>query len=104
MHHFVDNERIYYPTGADPADPWHEHNAPTLGVYARGDGKYMVSVDRYGSRQLTSHGTLLWKPEKSHSERWCRFSFEEACRLAEQYVDTLKVGTLTWVDVMGTRV
>ena len=97
-------ERTYYPTGYDPDNPKHKYNviAYTLGVYYRGDGRWMVSPQREGHSQMTHTGRLLWLPRKFQQMRWCRFDFETACALAEQNVD--KLDTLrgrTWADLMA---
>ena len=100
MSYFVE-QRIYYPRGADPRIELHERAAPTLGVYYRGQGRYMVATNRIGTRQLTHTGTLLWKPEKYVATRWCRFDFETACRMAAEHVDDLRMsGDLTWAEYL----
>lgn len=99
MSRYFVEQRIYYPQGADPAIESHERTAPTLGVYYRGHGLYMVATDGGGTRQLTHTGTLLYKPEQHEARRWCRFDFDTACQMAEQHVDDLRMaGDISWAE------
>lgn len=90
-------ERVYLPLGADRDHP--EARSFQVGVYYRGDGKWLVSHGgREAHEQLSQTGKWLWCPEKMNQMRWCRFDFETACRLAEEAVDRLTVNGLTWPE------
>lgn len=93
-------ERTYYPTGYDQTIDWHKYNISglTLGVYYRGDGKFMVATNREGWQQWTHTGKVLHMPQKFQQMRWCRHDFVTACRLAERYVDAVKCNGRTWVE------
>lgn len=88
-------ERTYYPQGCDPDDM----NAHGFGVTVayRGNGKWAVTRGgRNAYEQLSSAGNWLWMPLKMTQMRHCRFSFEEACRLAEEHVNDVTVNGRTW--------
>lgn len=90
-------ERTYLPDGCDRDD----YNAFgfQVGVFYRGGGKYLVSHGgREAHKQLSRAGNWLWTPLKMTQMRWCRFTFEEACRLAEQVVNDVKVNGRTWAE------
>lgn len=89
-------ERIYFPDGMD----FDDYDAPVfqVGVFYRGNGKYVVADSKSAHRQVTHKGTWLFCPAKMTQMRWCRFSFEEACRLAERVVNTKKVNGLTFAE------
>ena len=95
-------ERLYYPSGFDANDEWHVNNVYswTLGVYYRGDGKWMVSTGREGHRQVSSTGKFLWLPLKMTAMRHCRHDFATACRLAETVIDKIVMNGKTWAEVM----
>ena len=88
-------ERTYYPDGCDPDDM----NAHGFGVTVayRGNGLYLVARGgRSAAEQLSKTGKWLWYPLKMTQMRWCRFDFEEACRLAESVVNDVVVNGRTW--------
>lgn len=103
--HLYIEERTYYPTGYDPKDPWHTWNVSglALGVWYRGDGKWMVSPYREGHEQLSRTGKWLWLPLKMTAMRNCRFDFETACRLAEEAVDSRRQNGRTWVEWLAWK-
>jgi hypothetical protein len=94
-------ERVYFPTGADP-DDWNDRNF-AIGVYWRGRGKWMVANGRQGSMQMTHTGRWLWMPRQLVAMRWCRFDFGTACYLAEKYLNYYRVNGRTWVEYDAWR-
>ena len=94
-------ERIYYPSGADP-DDWNDR-VYQIGVYWRGNGKWMVATSREGHRQLSRTGRWLFLPLKMTAMRWCRFDFETACALAAKHVDDYRINGKTWADYDAWR-
>lgn len=89
-------ERTYFPDGMDPA----HDDAPAfaVGVYYRGNDLWAVATSPECNRQLSWTGQWLWMPQKATALTYCRFPFKEACRLAEQAVNTRKVNGRTWAE------
>ncbi len=98
--HLFTEERVYYPIGYDPDDDWHVQNVfgIAVGVWHRGNGKWMVSPTREGHEQLSSTGKWLWLPLKMTALQHCRFDFETACRLAEGAVDSHTQNGRNWAQ------
>lgn len=97
-------ERTYYPDEC-PHDDVNAHHFQ-VGVYYRGQGKWMVATSRDGYRQLTHTGKWLQYPEKFQALRWCRHDFETACKLAGAAVNDMKVNGTTyseWVAKLNAR-
>lgn len=89
-------ERTYYPDGCSFEDV-NKRNFQ-VGVYYRGQGKWMVATEREGYRQLTHTGKWLQYPQKFLAMRWCRHDFETACQLAEAAVNNMKLRGLTYAE------
>jgi len=89
-------ERTYYPAGCDLDNTHKEYFK--VGVYYRGQGKWMVAQEREGHFQLTHTGKWLDFPQKFQAMRWCRHDFETACKLAEAAVESRELYGLTWAE------
>lgn len=89
-------ERTYYPRGLDPDH--YEAFHFQVGVFYRGNGKWCVATSREAHQQLSRTGKWLWLPLKMTALRWCRFTFDEACALAEAHVDARKINGLTFAE------
>lgn len=90
-------ERIYLPDNMTADHP--EAHGFMLSVSYRGDGKWVVQRGHGRPiEQMTHTGKLLYVPLKMTQMRWCRFTFEEACALAEQHINEVKVNGRTWAQ------
>ena len=92
-------ERRYFPTGCDPEH--YEAESFSLKVTFRGGGKW--SVDQGRHQQMTHTGRMTYCAPRMTLMRWCRFTFAEACEIAEQHVDEVKVNGRTWSEWQSVR-
>ena len=97
--HWV-GERILFPAGFDPSITEHRWHVARYAVEVRFDPDRGAWVVQDGSRPvrrlLTAEGRWVLSVQPGHAT--VAFGFDEACRLAEQVVDTVTCGGQRWSD------